>query len=785
MIINIFNSISHHQAKIKEKKITEKNKINDKIKNMNNMNKIKSDLKSENDYINMNFNGIDLSNSDVIFTKNENENKKILHLLSNDFDAARTYATLVLTVSGLGLLFEKNRNNIINTDEYSNISDNDSVGKIIIYDAIAEASLRIENVLFANSKNNSQQGLADKIIKKNEILDQNIFFTNENVFPNSKILKLGNIRDLGPDVRNVRDLGLKMGNDNGDVLNAILQGLVGLYQYESTGCYSSSQSFSLFSLTSPLSSSSSSTSSSISTSTSSFSASVPPSLSSSLSPITSSLPSSTSSLPSFTSSLPSSTSSLPSSTSSLPSSTSSLPSSTSSLPPNYIRQLTLTAHRLVTQDHILPKITMQIISSLISMNIWQNVTISQLSDTIKHFLHHIDIIYEKDEILHLFSIIPYLTMTTSTTTVQNLENKTNENILNINFPLKLTSGITKRMRNEIQILTENLCVKILPISMEKENENRNENRNENESKFGNEKKKLKLDEKTEKSLTVDNFFKILKALKFSFFEISEIAGEFVIVKKISKEITNSLIYCFSYLINDFEITEIFSALNYFSEFGLQWNALNKNENESIENNNKNINSENLVDQSTIQKEILKLFFDSNLSKIQFENLKISLIKFGISEKEISLFVQKVPQEHSFSKNDAPFNNAFISTESSTLDQLTIIIENKNNITENPLIVKINEMQIENITAQKQNLQQTEKNKKKEIYCENSLTPLHVPRNVPRNVPKHVFFPIWKNLEELKEHFPLLYDSPNYTPNVLWSCYQEGLTVHTLLVHFID
>ena len=666
--------------------------------------------------------------------------------------------------------------------ENSNIFYTDNVDKNKIYDAIAEASLRIENVLFANSNNNIQQGLADEKIKNNKILDKNVFVTDENISPKSKILKIGNIRDLGPDVRNVRDLGLKMGNDNGDVLNAILQGLAGLYQYESTDCYSSSHSSSLFSLSSPLSSSSSSSSStftSTSTSTSSLPASLPPSLSSSLS-------STSSSLPSTSSSLPSASSSLPSTSSSLPSTSSSLPSSPSPLPPIYIRQLTLTAHRLVTQDHILPKITMQIISSFIFMNIWQNVTISQLSDTIKHFLYHIDIIYEKDEILHLFSIIPYLTISASTTTVQNLENKTNENILIINFPLKLTSGMTKKMRNEIQILTENLCLKILPISMEKENENRNEN----ESKFGNEKKKLKSDEKTEKSLTVNNFFKILKALKFSFFEISEISGEFVIVKKISTEIMNSLIFCFSSLINDFEITEIFLALNYFSEFGLQWNNLNKNKNKNIESNNienknENIKSENLVDQSTIQKEILKLFCDSNLSKIQFENLKISLIKFGISEKEVSLFVQKVPQEHSFSKNDAPFNNNFISTESSTLDQSTIIIENKNNVTENPFIIKTNEMQIENITTQKQNLQQTEKNKKKEIYHENSLTPLYVPKNVPRNVPKHVFFPAWKNVEELKENFPLLYDSPNYTPNVLWSCYREGLTVHTLLVYFND
>ena len=783
VIVDIFNSISLHQAEIKEKKANEKNKIRNEMQNMKNINKIKTDFKNKNETENVfvNLKEIDRDDNDIIFTKDEKKNKNLNNLSFDEFDAARTYATLVLTLNGLGLVFHGSRNNIKNIYKSADMFDENNADRKKIHDTIAEASGRIENVLFVNSNNIIHHRVADKTMKNSEIVDQTIFISDKDGNHNSKILKIenvrdlgpkignerdlgpkiGNVRDLGPKIGNVRDLGLKMGNDNGDVLNAILKGLVGLYDYEtqsttSADCHSLSQSTSLFSLH-PDSSSISSVSSSSSSS---------------------------SSLTSFVSS-----SSSPSSTSLSPSSTSSLPSSTSSLPPYYIRQLTLTAHRLVTQDHILPKITLQIIFSLISMDIWQNVTISQLSDTIKHFLYHIDIIHEKEEILNLITIVPYLITATKTTTIKNLENKTNENILNIDFPLKLTSGMTKRMRNEIQILMENLCQKILPVPLEKENENENrydnENINMNEDKIRNEKNKQKTNEKTEKSLSVDDFLKILKALKFSF---SEISDEFLTKKKLSAEITNSLIFSFSTLINDFEIIEIFSALNYFYDLGFKWTDFNENENKNIENNeienNKEIiDNENLIDQSTIQNEILKLFCDSNLSKTQFENLKISLKKFGMSEKVASSIVQNVPQEHSESRNNAAFRNQFISA-GNPVDQSTTFEENKNTILEKP-IIQINEIKTDNTIPnnliQQKSLKQTEKNKNKETFKEQSSAPLYVPRNVPRNVPKHAFFPAWKNLEELKEQFHLLYGSPNYAPNVLWSCYQEGLTVHTLLV----
>ena len=851
LFINLFHSIDMIQLQRKEKKTFYRNQIKNK-----NLNKIENITKNENE------NGHETETQSIHNEKDENNNWGDIHtedqknkenknnLLELEFNAARTYASLVLTLNGLGLKITENKNTCIQPNNFDREKDKiekneNNNKKDDISHIIRESSLRIEKVLFfsSNDKNNDNNS-------NNDINNYN----NKDINNNNVIIPSNDI---------VRQLELKTGNDNGDNLNSILKSLLRMYTYEPLSSLSvrshsysdpdpdsdlySSSLFSTFLLDSITSSSfpspassSSSSSSSLHSSSSSSSSSSPPSSSSSSS---SSPPSSSSS----------SSSSSPSS--SFSSSSSSSSSSPSPLPFPYTRQLLLAAHRHVNQNYISPEISIQIISSLISLKIWKNISIFQISDTVSHFLNYIDIIDNKNDIINLLHIIPFLTVPKTASNLFEIKDDINndekkiDTILSVNFPIKLKSGMTEKVKNEIQILTEILCFKLLPnqekITKEKEfenlkiNEKLNENKNENRSEDENEKNKVKnnrihiKNEKDENLIRIDDFLNILKALKYSFTEISdenenENENKNSIKQKISEEVSNSLIYYFTLLINDFKLNEIISALNYFYEFGHRWNDFdkkdrnlkksyfnneNENENENeIKNKNKDdnmnknisdqgfnfisnkklknqmndnkINNDNNDDnkeinfenfQSTLQNEILKIFRFSNLSNIEFENIQISLYKFGLPKKVAFSFLQNVPQKISPVQNNhknefSDFNsikNDFANTIMKKQNYENDIIKNENKKFDNSIVKEI--------------FIQTNKNDNKENNNEKFSVSTYIPKNIPRNVPRNVLIPTWKNLEELKDIFPLLYENPNNAPNVLWKCYQEGYTVHTLLV----
>ena len=361
----------------------------------------------------------------------------------------------------------------------------------------------------------------------------------------------------------------------------------------------------------------------------------------------------------------------------------------------------------------------------------------------------------------------------------------NQNYNNGEFSVsEITENITfstskkRKINTEIKILVEILAGRLLSefstnnINIDNSNGNinvrvRNEkfkiNEEENKNKQG--------DNNIAYSLTTNDFITILNSLQSAYEnfdnqydrknnenenELKLTSQKSTKMPKIetSSDFKNNLLNGFSHFCYGFRASEIISTLSFFSNIEMFWDDLNLSKNIRL-NEHKNKDDQNMDNKSNyenklsnLQSEILKIFSSTEMTNFEIENLRIFLLDYGVPENDLLSIIKKNDNENDMERNaiNSNFNTktVFKSAEENS-PKLSTTLNNKNKI-----------ISVENIQ---------DSDKSVNVEISRKFSP----------------FPSWVTLDELRDLMPKLLNTPNFIPNLLWSCHKKGFTLKQLMV----
>ena len=674
----------------------------DKMKNKSKKNVTDKGDKDDNMFQNIHFNydDNDENNND---NNNDDEKKKSVGASNNILDKKsinfKLFTKLILGINGLG----------IHATPQS--SDRDGNEKFAADKEFADCDANENVKMFAKNEENGSKSNLDlfldlqigRIIEailyktENEI---NLDGTKDSINNNNSNTNEKEKTRKNSDKNVVRDLGLKIGDESGDYLNGILMGLSGIlgpsssifldgHIESSTPYFSSSPSFST---------------------------------------------------PSFPLQPPSPFSSLPPSLPSL-----------STLPSYFTRQLLLSSHRYCTQDWGTPHTLTKVIQSLTKLGIWQQISNTQLSDTISYYKRNLDLIYDDKEIISILTIfLPFFASKKNEIPFINI---------NSNSKMHLSNIMNEKTKNEMKSIVENLVQKVLSENL-------------SDKKMG-----INGKDKTLNSRNDDKYHSKKVYMNSEIF--------FLIIETIKK------IY-----IPDKILEKKNELKNDYNNDG-NCNVENQR-NENVKSDDIKISSQILSAETPVIPTATKSVEITEKEIIPL-NMKIALTNgfshafHEFNDKEIISILQFFPTANifwqdftvEFSKDSNFERERGREKLSNLLSKILEIrsVEKSGNLN-TEIIDKIFAnfcVPIEMVNAE--NVHQNNENAATLLTTiEKSTESISHVKPVSQNTsPKYHLFPSWETLEELRELIPLLDTCSNYIPNVLWQCHKKKITIQTLMV----